>query len=43
MQRWGGCVGENDLQDGGFASPVVRGSRIYLRTLHSLYCLGKTQ
>lgn len=35
-------LAENDLQDGGFASPVICGSRIYLRTLHALYCLGKT-
>jgi outer membrane protein assembly factor BamB len=34
-------VGENDLKDGGFATPVVCGGRIYLRTLHSLYCVGK--
>lgn len=36
-------VGENGLKDGGFASPVICGSRIYLRTLHWLYCLGKGQ
>lgn len=36
-------VAENDLKDGGFASPVVCGGRIYLRTLHALYCLGKPQ
>jgi outer membrane protein assembly factor BamB len=34
-------VAENDLKDGGFATPVICGSRIYLRTLHALYCLGK--
>ena len=34
-------VATNDLGDGGFASPVICGSRIYLRTRHSLYCLGK--
>ncbi|MBI5685073.1 MAG: PQQ-binding-like beta-propeller repeat protein [Verrucomicrobia bacterium] len=32
---------ENDLADGGFATPVVLGGRIYLRTLHHLYCIGK--
>jgi outer membrane protein assembly factor BamB len=31
----------NDLGDGGFATPVILGSRIYLRTLESLYCLGR--
>ena len=31
----------NDLGDGGFASPIILGGRIYLRTLRSLYCLGK--
>jgi hypothetical protein len=35
-------VATNDLGDGGFASPVICGSRIYLRTRHWLYCLGKT-
>jgi outer membrane protein assembly factor BamB len=34
-------VAQNDLGDGGFATPVICGSRIYLRTLHSLYCLGQ--
>lgn len=34
-------VAENDLADGGFATPVILGGRIYLRTLHHLYCLGK--
>ena len=33
-------LGENDLKDGGFATPVIGGNRIYLRTLHHLYCLG---
>jgi hypothetical protein len=36
-------VGENDLGDGGFATPAISGGRIYLRTLHFLYCLGKSQ
>lgn len=35
-------VARNDLDDGGFATPVICGSRIYLRTLHWLYCLGKS-
>jgi hypothetical protein len=30
----------NDLHDGGFATPAICGGRIYLRTLHWLYCLG---
>jgi len=34
-------VAENDLADGGFATPVISGGRIYLRTFHRLYCLGK--
>ena len=34
-------VATNDLADGGFATPVICGSRIYLRTLHRLYCIGK--
>jgi outer membrane protein assembly factor BamB len=33
-------VAQNDLEDGGFATPVICGGRIYLRTLHWLYCLG---
>jgi len=35
-------VSRNDLGDGGFATPAVCGGRIYLRTLHHLYCLGRT-
>jgi outer membrane protein assembly factor BamB len=31
----------NYLGDGGFATPVICGGRIYLRTLHWLYCLGR--
>jgi outer membrane protein assembly factor BamB len=34
-------VARSDLADGGFATPVICGSRIYLRTLHRLYCLGQ--
>ena len=33
-------VARNDLGDGGFASPVICGDRIYLRTNHYLYCIG---
>ncbi|MCY3021979.1 MAG: PQQ-binding-like beta-propeller repeat protein [Planctomycetota bacterium] len=33
-------VAESDLADGGFATPVSCGGRIYLRTLHRFYCLG---
>ena len=33
-------LSENDLGDGGFASPVICGGRIYLRTEHHLYCIG---
>ena len=35
-------VARNDLGDGGFATPVISGGRVYLRTLHHLYCLGAT-
>ncbi|MEM7231977.1 MAG: PQQ-binding-like beta-propeller repeat protein [Planctomycetota bacterium] len=30
----------NDLSDGGFASPVICGNRIYLRTRSKLFCIG---
>jgi hypothetical protein len=33
-------VARNDLGDGGFATPAICGGRIYLRSLHRLYCLG---
>jgi outer membrane protein assembly factor BamB len=33
-------VAENDLEDGGFATPIICGNRIYLRALHHLYCLS---
>jgi len=33
-------MAENDLEDGGFASPVIVGGRVFLRTLHRLYCIG---
>ena len=31
----------NTLPDGVFATPVILGSRIYLRTLRDLYCLAE--
>lgn len=34
-------VAENDLGDGGFASPVIVVGQIFLRTLHRLYCIGR--
>jgi len=34
-------LAQNDLADGGLATPAIVDGRIYLRTLHSLYCLGK--
>lgn len=34
-------VAENALESGGFASPVMAGNRIYLRTADALYCLGQ--
>jgi outer membrane protein assembly factor BamB len=33
-------VAEVDLDDGGFASPMIVGGRIYLRTNDHLYCIG---
>jgi outer membrane protein assembly factor BamB len=33
-------IAQNDLEDGGMASPVISEGRIYLRTAHSLYCIG---
>jgi hypothetical protein len=36
-------VAKSDLGDGGFATPVICGGRIYLRTLHWLYCLGESK
>lgn len=32
---------QNDLANGGFATPAICGSLIYLRTLNHLFCLGK--
>jgi len=34
-------VAKIDLGDGGFATPVVLQGKIYLRTLHRLYCISK--
>jgi outer membrane protein assembly factor BamB len=34
-------VTENNMSDGGYATPVICEGRIYLRTLKYLYCLGK--
>jgi outer membrane protein assembly factor BamB len=34
-------IARNNLGDGGFASPVICGGRLYLRTLHHLYCIGE--
>ena len=33
-------LAENSLPDGAFATPVICGSRIYLKTLGDFYCLG---
>lgn len=33
-------IAKIDLQDGGFASPVILQGKIYLRTLHHLYCIS---
>jgi outer membrane protein assembly factor BamB len=35
-------LARNDLGDGGNASPVICGDRIYLRTNRYLYCIGKS-
>jgi hypothetical protein len=34
------AVAQNDLGEGGFATPTIAGGRIYLRTEKSLYCIG---
>lgn len=36
----GEVVAENALSDGQFASPVVSGNRLYLRTLTGLHCIA---
>ena len=33
-------LAENTLDDGAFATPVIAGGRIYLRTLGDLYCIA---
>jgi outer membrane protein assembly factor BamB len=33
---------QNDLGDGGFASPAICGGQIFLRTSHRLYCIGES-
>ena len=35
-------IAENDLNDGGMASPVIVDGRVYLRTTRFLYCIGHT-
>ena len=35
-------LAENDLPYGVFATPVICNSRLYLRTLKTLYCLAET-
>jgi outer membrane protein assembly factor BamB len=35
-------LAENSLPDGVFATPVICGGRIYLRTLGDFFCLGKS-
>lgn len=35
-------VATNDLGDGGFASPVICGGQIFLRTESRLYCIGES-
>ena len=34
-------IAKNDLGDGGMASPVIAGGRLYLRTARRLYCIGE--
>jgi len=34
-------VAQNDLADGGFATPAVVGGQVFLRTEHSLFCIGR--
>jgi outer membrane protein assembly factor BamB len=35
-------IARNTLGDAGFASPVICGGRLYLRTAGHLYCIGHT-
>lgn len=34
-------LAQNELGDGGFATPAICGGQIFLRTDHQLYCIGK--
>ena len=34
-------VAENELASGGFASPVICGGKLYVRTAHKLFCVAK--
>jgi len=34
-------LASNALEDGGFATPAFCGGRVYVRTLHRLYCIGE--
>jgi len=36
-------LAENTLPDGAFATPVISGGRVYLRTLGDFYCLGEKE
>ena len=36
-------LGENSLPDGAFATPIICGSRIFLRTLGDFYCLAEEE
>ena len=36
-------IAANHLHDGGFATPAICAGRIYLRTMHFLYCLGNAK
>jgi len=34
-------VAENNLHDGGFATPAISGDQIFIRTDHSLFCIAQ--
>ena len=34
-------VGTNDLGDGAMATPAVSRGRLFIRTTHNLFCIGK--
>ena len=36
-------LAQNDLANGGYATPVFSGGSVYLRTLNHLFCLGKAR